>query len=180
MRSLLLVLLLSAVGFCQEPIPQSVLAPTPATVLAPTIEMPPPVKPPSLKDNEDAWTDYIVKSQLFGATVRQRTFDGRWCDIVWVGRAIEVDWARKWAEGIGQSAGYANALGLQPVVLLLRRDSSDDLHINRALGAAGVYRVPVWVYDIKAKKFTRRGPQNPGGCCGPTYYPVLTPTQAPK
>ena len=36
--------------------------------------------------------------------------------------AVEVDWAPKWAESIGQALLYANLTGKAPAVLLITRD----------------------------------------------------------
>lgn len=50
--------------------------------------------------------------------------------------AIEVDWAHKWAEGIGQALYYAAVSDRKPAVLLLvkgnPRKGANPFHIYRA------------------------------------------------
>lgn len=46
--------------------------------------------------------------------------------------AIEVDWAQKWAEGVGQSIYYAETTDKKPAVALIIGDSkSDERHYKR-------------------------------------------------
>ncbi len=40
--------------------------------------------------------------------------------------AIEVDWSRKWAEGIGQCLFYAEMTGRKPGLLLLIKDPARE------------------------------------------------------
>ena len=45
--------------------------------------------------------------------------DGTRCDILTTTHAIEVDFAKKWAEAIGQSLNYAMHTGKRPAVALI-------------------------------------------------------------
>ena len=45
--------------------------------------------------------------------------DGTRCDILTATHAIEVDFAKKWAEAIGQSLHYALHTGKRPAVALI-------------------------------------------------------------
>lgn len=42
-------------------------------------------------------------------------------DVVTPSQAIEVDWAAKWKEGLGQATYYGHATGKRPVVALIGR-----------------------------------------------------------
>jgi hypothetical protein len=55
------------------------------------------------------------------------------CDLVTDKLAIEVDWANKWHEAVGQSLEYAAGLDKQPAIILLVRPGSkkDALHYAR-------------------------------------------------
>jgi len=46
--------------------------------------------------------------------------------------AIEVDWAKKWAEGVGQSIYYAEMTNKKPAVALIMADTdADKRHFKR-------------------------------------------------
>lgn len=47
--------------------------------------------------------------------------------------AIEVDFARKWAEAVGQSLHYADATGKEPAIILLVRNPSREQRYLRIL-----------------------------------------------
>ena len=52
--------------------------------------------------------------------------DGTRCDILTATHAIEVDFAKKWAEAIGQSLNYAMHTGKRPGVALIVLSPSDN------------------------------------------------------
>ena len=52
--------------------------------------------------------------------------DGTRCDILTATHAIEVDFAKKWAEAIGQSLHYALHTGKRPGVALIVLSPSDN------------------------------------------------------
>lgn len=45
--------------------------------------------------------------------------------------AIEYDYAKKWAESIGQSLYYAKMTGKKPAVAIIVADSSELKYVNR-------------------------------------------------
>jgi hypothetical protein len=53
------------------------------------------------------------------------------CDILTATHAIEVDFAKKWAEAIGQSLNYAMHTGKRPGVALILLPASDNKYIER-------------------------------------------------
>lgn len=63
--------------------------------------------------------------------------------------AIEVDFARKWAEAIGQSLHYAKMTGKAPGVLLIVDGESDQKYVDRLYGAINRWHLPiqVWLLD---------------------------------
>ncbi|QXD24577.1 hypothetical protein F7C95_01340 [Opitutia bacterium ISCC 51] len=48
------------------------------------------------------------------------------CDIVTATHAIEVDFADKWAEAIGQSLNYAMQTGKKAGIVLVLKDRGDE------------------------------------------------------
>jgi hypothetical protein len=87
----------------------------------------------------------------YGAELEVRQFDGSRVDLLTDQHAIEVDWARKWAEGVGQASLYAELTGKQPALLLLvdPESESDQRYIWRARVACARNRIRVFVESIK-------------------------------
>ena len=57
--------------------------------------------------------------------------DGTRCDILTDTHAIEVDFADKWAEAIGQSLNYAMQTGKKAGIVLVLKDRGDEKHLER-------------------------------------------------
>jgi hypothetical protein len=68
----------------------------------------------------------------YDAEVEVILWDRTRVDLLTPKYAIEVDWARKWAEAIGQATWYGIVTDRQPAVLLLARPGKDDRHLFRA------------------------------------------------
>ena len=77
--------------------------------------------PPS---TEVEWRQYLAPR--YQAQVEVRLEDGTRCDLVTKAEAIECDWAKKWAEAIGQSLYYAIELEKKPAIILLVKDHERD------------------------------------------------------
>jgi hypothetical protein len=74
--------------------------------------------------------------------------DGTRCDILTATHAIEVDFARKWAEAIGQSLNYAMHTGKRPGVALILLSSSDNKYIERVRKISTEYSLGLTIYPI--------------------------------
>lgn len=59
------------------------------------------------------------------------TVEGGRADLVTVTHAIEVEWANKWKESIGQSLWYAQQLKCKAGIILIVRNEKDLLHVKR-------------------------------------------------
>jgi len=71
-------------------------------------------------------------------------------DILTPEYAIEVDYAKKWAEAIGQALYYARCTGRYPAILLIvRADGSDDKYVRRLHKALELVKVPVIIFFIE-------------------------------
>ena len=69
-------------------------------------------------------------------------------DILTDRLAIEVDWAYKWAEAIGQSAWYSFNFRRQQGICLLSGDLKDDArHIYRAQVICALKEIEFWLVD---------------------------------
>ena len=86
--------------------------------------------------SEREWTDVIIGEMLArGEDARwgQRTPDGSYPDIETDTHAYEVDWCRKWPEGIGQARFYARITRKKPgLILLMGSGERETIYYLRA------------------------------------------------
>jgi len=81
-------------------------------------------------------------------TMEQSLLDRTRVDCLTDEYAIEVDFAKKWAEGVGQSLFYAEMTGKKPAVgLIVRDDARDKRHMKRLKLLADKYHIKI--YEIK-------------------------------
>jgi hypothetical protein len=78
--------------------------------------------------------------------------DGTRCDIVTIDHAIEVDWARKWAEAIGQSLNYSMQTGKRGGILLIMDGERDEKHWVRINQIVENFSLPIDLFRIKTIK----------------------------
>ena len=63
--------------------------------------------------------------------------------------AIEVDYANKWYEAVGQSLHYGLKTGKKPGILLIMKTEKDIKYYNRLMKAIQHYSLPITVWTIK-------------------------------
>jgi hypothetical protein len=74
--------------------------------------------------------------------------DGTRCDILTATHAIEVDFAKKWAEAIGQSLNYAIHTGKRPGVALIILSPTDNKYVERVRKISAEYSLGLTIYPI--------------------------------
>ena len=74
--------------------------------------------------------------------------DGTRCDILTATHAIEVDFAKKWAEAIGQSLHYALHTGKKPAVALILLSLSENKYVERVRNISSKYSLGLTIYPI--------------------------------
>lgn len=67
------------------------------------------------------------------------------CDILCATYAIEVDFAPKWAESIGQSLYYSHVTGKLPGIVIIKSRATDSTYISRLYSVTRVLDIKVWV-----------------------------------
>lgn len=77
--------------------------------------------------------------------------DGSRCDVVTKTHAIEVDFARKWAEAIGQSLHYSVLTGKLPGILLILEKDSDQKHLERLNNVIKKRNLGIKVFTVLQK-----------------------------
>ena len=73
--------------------------------------------------------------------------DGSRCDCVTLTNAVEVDFAHKWAESIGQSLLYSALTGKRAGVLLIMKQG-DEPFLNRLNTTIKQFKLPIDVWII--------------------------------
>lgn len=76
--------------------------------------------------------------------------DGTRCDIVTEAHAIEVDFADKWAEAIGQSLNYSFQLNKKAGILLILEKPDDERHLIRVQSIIKHFKLTIDVLAIRA------------------------------
>jgi len=67
--------------------------------------------------SENEWA--AANAERYNADDQSGLWDGTECDYITSTEAIEIDWAKKWAEAIGQSLYYSILLNKRPAIILL-------------------------------------------------------------
>lgn len=84
----------------------------------------------------DSEADYVKHyCQQWQGQTEVLLFDRSRVDCLTANQAIEFDWCRKWAEGIGQALYYGSITGKMPTVALICK-RSEQRFIQRLLIAA--------------------------------------------
>ena len=76
--------------------------------------------------------------------------DGTRCGILTDTHAIEVDFADKWAEAIGQSLNYAIQTGKKAGIVLVLKDKGDEKHLERLREMKRHYSMDVEIFPHRA------------------------------
>jgi len=72
------------------------------------------------------------------------------CDCLTASHAVEVDFAKKWAEGIGQSLHYSRLTGRRAGLLLIIERPSDWRYVRRVEQLRSWLQLPLDVYTVEA------------------------------
>lgn len=88
-----------------------------------------------------------ICNELIG-DIEHVLFDKTRVDCLTQDYAIEVDWVKKWAEGIGQTLYYAKITGKQPAVaLIVSRSNKDKRYLRRLKVVADELDIKVFVIE---------------------------------
>lgn len=87
---------------------------------------------------QEAWC-----AKVGGVIPKKALSDGTFPDCLTDEYAVEVDFAPKWAEAVGQSMNYAAETGKRPGILLIIEKPSQVVHYERL--KEKFYWIKVWV-----------------------------------
>lgn len=91
-----------------------------------------------------------IAAEKYNAQTEVHMPDGTRCDIVTETHAIEVDFADKWGEAIGQSLNYAFQANKRAGILLILESPSDEKHLIRVNSIIKHFNLPIDVLAIRA------------------------------
>ncbi|MGY0216941.1 hypothetical protein ACWJJH_06080 [Endozoicomonadaceae bacterium StTr2] len=74
--------------------------------------------------------------------------DHRRIDCLTDTHAIEVEFARKWPEAIGQSLGYARSTGRQAGIVLVLKKPGDEAYWNEMNAVIDHFKLPITVWKL--------------------------------
>lgn len=104
----------------------------------------------SINKQEDAKHDekyYQTKMcNEFGGDMEYVLFDKARVDCLTDEYAIEVDFAKKWAEGIGQSLYYAEVTGKKPAIGVISGDG-DEKYLDRIRRVGDKFGIKIIVLE---------------------------------
>jgi len=106
---------------------------------------PPPSPVPKGKKNEKYYQ--TIMCNKLGGRIEYVLFDKTRVDCLTKEYAIEVDWAKKWAEGIGQALYYAEITNKKPAVGLIVGGSKDQKYLKRLKTVADEFNIKIIVLD---------------------------------
>ena len=88
----------------------------------------------------------------YSAQVEVRLPDDSRVDLLSDTHAIEVDWAPKWAEAVGQAIHYSLLADKKPAVILLLRDPATEWrHLVRAAQVCGRLGIVLYVEPVSER-----------------------------
>ena len=99
------------------------------------------------KKKERYYQDLFARNH--GGHVEVLMQDGTRCDIITKTHAIEVDFANKWAEAIGQSLNYARQTNKKAGILLLIKSGGDQKNISQLVNTIQEYELPIEIFYLK-------------------------------
>jgi len=101
-------------------------------------------------NKEKVYQEHFCKQ--FGGVSEYRLKDRTRVDCLLNDYAIEVDFAKKWAESIGQSLYYASQTSRKAAVLLIMEDlQKDEKYLRRLKDVSQKHGIEIWVIDQEFK-----------------------------
>jgi hypothetical protein len=99
---------------------------------------------------EKVYQEHFCKA--LGGVVEHILPDRTRVDCLLDAYAIEVDFAQKWAESIGQSLYYASQTSRKAAVLLIMEDrQKDEKYLRRLEDVSHKYNIDIWTIDKEFK-----------------------------
>jgi hypothetical protein len=114
-----------------------------------------PKKTLSVKMGTEAYYQLKI-NEIVQGEIEYKLSDGTRVDILTDDYAIEVDFARKFYEAMGQAAHYAIRTNRKPAIWLIATKKSDEKYIDRAMKNANDTKVTVGKDEFNIGVFVYR------------------------
>ncbi|MGI2027843.1 hypothetical protein [Endozoicomonas acroporae] len=95
----------------------------------------------------ESWYQQVWCEGMDGK-VEHRLKDGRRIDCLTDQYAIEIEFARKWPEAIGQSLNYSMLTGKQAGIVLILKTAEDQSHWQRLKTVIKHYTLPIKAWQL--------------------------------
>lgn len=109
------------------------------------------------------WVGFGVASYATITTPKESDYQTEWCkgqievrlpdqtrvDCLTDEYAIEIDFANKWKQAIGQSLHYALVTGKKPAIALIVRQPSDQKYVEQLKAVLAANELEITVYAIE-------------------------------
>ncbi len=146
----------------ETPKPKTQTQPTPVTPdpflqeipLQKNPQIPVPAKK-KIKFQESDYRDYIC-SKLNGE-IEHVLDDGSRVDCLTEANAIEVDWAKKWSEAIGQALYYSSKTGKQAGIVLIISEPGERRHLEKIKQVALSKNLDIKLWTIQPDALINEG-----------------------
>ena len=83
-----------------------------------------------------------------GGKVEHKLKDGRRVDCLTASHAIEVEFARKWSEAVGQALDYSMLTKRKAGIVLVLQKDSEAIYWERLLHVIRHYELPITVWKL--------------------------------
>lgn len=97
--------------------------------------------------SSESWYQKVWCDGMNGK-IEYRLKDGQRIDCLTDQYAIEVEFARKWPEAVGQSLNYSMLTGKIAGIVLILKTVEDQTHWQRLLAVIKHYKLPIKVWRL--------------------------------
>ena len=98
------------------------------------------------QNNEANWSRYVADE----SSIEVRLWDDTRCDYVSDTHAIEIDWARKPYEAVGQAMYYSIVLDKEPgIILLVKNKATDRKYVFRCQTICAKLNIKLWIEIVE-------------------------------
>jgi len=114
----------------------------------------------------ESWYADALAEQLAGARTEVRMKNGTRCDVLATHHSIEVEFAAKWCEAIGQSLNYASQTGRLGAIALILENGSDERFLVRLRQVISWHQLSIAVIVMRPFNADGLEIQYPAGITG--------------
>jgi hypothetical protein len=123
----------------------------------------------------EKWYADALAEQLPGSKREARMSAGTRCDVLATHYAIEVEFADKWYEAVGQAFHYSQQTGRMPAIALILEQSRDEKQLSLLRSAISWQQLPIRVIVLRPFGKDSLTIEYPAGIVGRPAAPARQP-----